>query len=112
MGALMAILPVWFFEGVIVSKPDLESLKADIKAKIIERLSLDDLDLQEFQDDMPLFADGLELDSLDALEITTLIEEEYKLVIEVAERNGTVFGTINSLASFVNENYERDSARL
>ena len=60
--------------------------------------------------DTPLFGNpaGLNLDSLDALEISVLIEEKYGIVIAVSEREASVFGTLGGLAGFVAKNLGRD----
>lgn len=92
--------------------PELESLVEELRDKLVERLSLSDLPAGGLTAETRLFRDGLELDSLDALEITVLVEEEYGVVIGVAERGEAVFGTLGSLARFVCENFQRDAARL
>ena len=92
--------------------PDAPDLEAELRAKIVERLNLGHVDPEEIRSDTPLFRGGLELDSLDALEITVLVEEDYGIVIGVAERNESVFGTLGDLARFVRANYRRDIEKL
>lgn len=91
---------------------DLSNLDTELRDKIVERLHLDDVDPQTIGRDTKLFEGGLELDSLDALEITVLIEEEYGIIVEVAERDETIFGTLGSLADFVRANHQRDRDRI
>jgi len=70
-------------------------LLARLRSLLIEGLELpDNPDLVDF--DTPLFGRGLELDSLDTLEIVTLIDEEFGLMISDDDR--TAFGSINKLA--------------
>ena len=79
-----------------------------LRAQILERLKLDEVDAAAMTADTQLFGGGLGLDSLDALEISVLIEEKYGIVIQVAEREKSVFGTIGGLARFVAANIGRD----
>ena len=45
----------------------MDELKQEIKALIIEALMIEDMEPTEIEDDMPLFNEGLGLDSVDAL---------------------------------------------
>ncbi len=92
--------------------PDLADLERDLAGKLVARLGLTDLPEDGLTARTPLFKGGLELDSLDALEITVLVEEEYGIVIGVAERGEAVFGTLGSLVAYVRENFRRDAERL
>jgi acyl carrier protein len=74
----------------------------------VARLHLKDVDEESVRSETPLFEEGLGLDSLDALEITVLLEEEHGIVLSVAERNENVFGTLGTLAEFVRANRQRD----
>jgi acyl carrier protein len=91
---------------------DLPNLDTELRDKIIERLRLDDVEPVSVTRDTALFEGGLGLDSLDALEITVLIEEEYGIIVEVAERNETIFGTLGTLVDFVRANHQRDRERI
>ena len=82
----------------------------DFKNKLIAHLNLQDIDLDEIDADSTLFGEGsgLELDSIDAIEIEVFLKTEYGLDIHPSERTQGVFGTIGSLAAFVLENRNRD----
>ncbi len=88
--------------------PELANLEIELREQLIERLHLDHVDPESLTQTTPLFRNGLELDSLDALEITVLVEEEYGIVIGVAERTDSVFGTLGDLAQFIRKNHNRD----
>jgi len=88
--------------------PDAPDFERELLGKIVERLRLRDVDPTTVTRDTPLFEKGLGLDSLDALEITVLLEEEYGIVVSVAERSETIFGTLGALADFVQGNRNRD----
>lgn len=61
---------------------------------IIERLDLP-IDPDWITDDQPLFGRGLELDSVDALELMIGIEEEF--FVSITDDEMEVFGSINTL---------------
>jgi acyl carrier protein len=76
---------------------------------IVETLMLKDVKPQEIDVDAPLFAAGLGLDSIDALELAVEIGRRYKVQIKADdERNREIFRSVRSLAAFVAE--ERDRA--
>jgi acyl carrier protein len=90
----------------------LGELEAELLRKIVDRLGLTFVAPAAVSSDTPLFNGGLELDSIDALEIGILIEEDYGIVVGPAERDKSVFGTLGNLAQFVRNNLQRDAAQL
>ena len=78
---------------------------ADLKVKLIDGLGLEDIEVDEIGDDMELFGDdGLGLDSVDAIEITLIVEKEFGVKIKDAGEQSGVFSTPNSLVAYINEN--------
>ncbi len=76
----------------------------DVKEKIIAGLGLEDMEIDEIEDDMALFGDdGLGLDSVDAIELTLILEKEFGVKVTNMEESATIFSTPNSLVSFINE---------
>lgn len=67
---------------------------ARLRDLIVDRLDLP-VDPSWITDDQPLFGRGLELDSVDALEIMVGIEDEFDAAINDDETD--VFGSVNSL---------------
>lgn len=69
----------------------------DLVGRVTEML-IDGLDLPDdparVDPDQPLFGRGLELDSLDTLEIVSLIDEEYSVTLEDTP---AAFGSINKI---------------
>ncbi|MEN8146132.1 MAG: phosphopantetheine-binding protein [Campylobacterota bacterium] len=75
-----------------------------LKEKIIEGLNLEDIDASEIGDTDPLFGDdGLGLDSVDAIELTLVIEKEFGVKVTNIADAETIFATAESLCSFINE---------
>lgn len=76
-----------------------------LKEKIIEGLNLEDIDASEIGDTDPLFGDdGLGLDSVDAIELTLVIEKEFGVKVTNIADAETIFATAESLCNFINEN--------
>ncbi len=80
---------------------DLQTLKSEIKEMIVESLNLEDMDPAEIEDDQPLFGSGLELDSLDALQLAVAIEEKFGVPITDESMGQKVFASVTALAEFV-----------
>jgi len=81
----------------------LKDLIFELKEKIIDNLGLEDITPDEIEDDAPLFGEGLGLDSLDALEIVIILEEDYGLRLDNVEQAREILSSINSLASFIQD---------
>ncbi|MFJ8882800.1 acyl carrier protein [Streptomyces sp. NPDC102402] len=69
-----------------------------VKSMIIDRLGLD-VEPVLVSDNQPLFGRGLEMDSLDTLEIVVMVNNEYDVLI--SDDDFEAFGSINSLVDFV-----------
>ena len=82
----------------------MDSLKLELKEKIIEQLNLEDLEIADIGDDEPLFGDGLALDSIDALELIVLLQQNYGIKLTRAEDGPAVFKSVNTMAAFIEEN--------
>ena len=75
-----------------------------LKEKIIEGLNLEDIDASEIADTDPLFGDdGLGLDSVDAIELTLVIEKEFGVKVTNIADAETIFATAESLCNYINE---------
>jgi len=70
-----------------------------IKKMIVSRLDLE-IEPDWITDDQPLFGRGLELDSLDVLELYVAIEAEFGVALYDSEM--AVFGSVSRLADEVN----------
>ena len=76
-------------------------LKHRIKTLLIERLKFDDMKPEEIGDDEPLFAGGLGLDSIDALEIVVMLESEFGIKVRNESASRDYFRSVATLAQLV-----------
>ncbi|MCS4225578.1 phosphopantetheine-binding protein [Sphingobacterium sp. BIGb0165] len=82
----------------------MEELKSELKAKIIEALNLEEIAVEDIENNAPLFGDGLGLDSIDALELTVLLDKDYGIKVTDPKVGKTIFQSINTLAHYISEN--------
>ncbi len=81
-----------------------EELKQSLKENIIKYLNLLDHTPETITDDMPLFGDsGLELDSIDSLELIVMLEREYGVKLTNPTLGRKIFVNIESLADYIIE---------
>ena len=72
-------------------------------SNIVQSLNLQDISPEQIADDAPLFgAGGLELDSIDALELVVMLEKNYGIVVKDMEEGRPAFQSIATLTAFVN----------
>ena len=81
----------------------MNDLRHKLKSLLIERLKFEDMTPEDIPDDQPLFAGGLGLDSIDALEIVVMLESEFGLKVKNESSAREHFRSIASLADFVAE---------
>ncbi|HIP51495.1 MAG TPA: acyl carrier protein [Campylobacterales bacterium] len=76
----------------------------DLKKTLIEGLVLEDIDPSEIADDDPLFNEGLGLDSVDAIELVVILDNEYGIKFEDMDAARAVFASIQILTDHINKN--------
>lgn len=76
---------------------------ADLKRQIVAQLNLKDVKPEDIGDDQPLFVEGLGLDSIDALELIVLLQQEYKIKLASAEEGQSVFRSVRTMAQYITE---------
>ncbi|CAN5773116.1 phosphopantetheine-binding protein [soil metagenome] len=82
----------------------MEELMSTLKTQIIEQLSLHHLKPEDIGDDLPLFVEGLGLDSIDALELIVLLQQQYHIKLSKAEDGPKVFKSVRTIAEYIQEN--------
>ena len=73
----------------------------ELKSQIIESLNLQDITPEQIDDDAPLFGTGLGLDSIDALELVVMLEQNHAIVITDIEEGRPAFRSVRTLADFI-----------
>ncbi len=80
----------------------MDTLLTDLKKQIVEQLNLQDIKPEDIGDDQPLFIEGLGLDSIDALELIVLLQQEYNIKLANAEDGPKVFYSVRTMADYIN----------
>ncbi len=86
----------------------MENLINELKIQIKEALNLEDLSIEEFDENAPLFGDdGIGLDSIDALEIIVLLEKKYGIRLANAAEGKDIFKNVATIAEYVEKNRKK-----
>ena len=80
-----------------------DTLRAEIKQAIVRSLRLP-IKAEEIADDVPLFGEGLGLDSIDVLELVLELERSFGVSITDEATGARVLRTVNTIAEFVEAN--------
>ena len=81
----------------------MSDLKERLKQQIIEALNLEGMTPAQIQNNTPLFGEGLGLDSIDALELIVLIEQQYKIKITDPQEGKKILQSVDSIADFISQ---------
>jgi acyl carrier protein len=79
----------------------MDKLMSDLKTQIIAQLNLQNVKPEDIGDDQPLFVDGLGLDSIDALELIVLLQQQYKIKLSNADEGPQVFRSVRTMAEYI-----------
>ena len=80
----------------------MDTLIAELKQKVVEALNLEELSAEEINENTPLFvADGLGLDSIDALELIVLLDKEYGIRLSDPKQGKEIFYSIATMAEYI-----------
>lgn len=83
----------------------MDALIAELKQKVIDVLNLEELSAEEINENTPLFgADGLGLDSIDALELIVLLDKEYGIRLSDPKQGKEIFYSIATMAKYIQKN--------
>lgn len=78
-----------------------DSLKQELKELIVATVQLPDLKAEQIGDDDALFGEGLDLDSIDALELVMQLEKRYGIKITSSEESKAALRSVNTLAEYI-----------
>jgi acyl carrier protein len=87
-----------------------DPLTTRLKHLVVSTLKLEDIDPAQMADDEPLIGSGLNLDSIDALELVVTLEKEFGIKISSSEESRQALASIAHLAEFIRA--RADPARL
>jgi acyl carrier protein len=76
------------------------SLDDQVKAAIVKCLRMP-ITTSEIDSDMPLFGDGLGLDSIDALEIVLELQRSFGVVVSDEQMGQRVLRSVRTIAEFI-----------
>jgi acyl carrier protein len=81
----------------------------EIKQLIIDVLQLEDITPADIDADAPLFANGLGLDSIDALELVVAIQKRYGITLSAnSEETRRHFASVRTLGILIESNWRSE----
>lgn len=81
----------------------METLYLELKNHLIEALNLEEIAPEDIDTQAPLFGEGLGLDSIDALEITLILEKHYGIRLQNPAEAKPIFYSVATLADYISE---------
>jgi acyl carrier protein len=83
---------------------DQNALQTELKELIVSSLGLEDIEADEIETEMPLFGEGLALDSIDALELGLAISKKYNIDLQSDKEEDMkeVFFSVQTLSEYIN----------
>ena len=82
---------------------------SDLKSQIIAQLNLQDVKPEDIGDDQPLFVEGLGLDSIDALELIVLLQQQYQIKLSNSDEGPNVFRAVRTMAEYIKAHQAQNS---
>ncbi len=83
-------------------EPEAKVSARDLAVLVIEGLNLEDVRPDEVDLNAPLFGGGLDLDSLDVLEVSLIVQQRYGVKLKADDpHNETIFASLQSLADHI-----------
>ena len=84
-----------------MKKTENKQLKTELKLHIIKYLNLLELTPEDIADDLPLFGEGLGLDSIDSIELIVMLEREYKIKIKDPKEGRKILVDVNTIEDYI-----------
>lgn len=82
----------------------IEELTQELRKELIKQLNLEDMLPENFDENTPLFGEGLGLDSIDSLELVVLMDRNYGLKLKDPKEGRHVFYSIRTMAEYIHKN--------
>ena len=81
-----------------------EELIVELQQLIIKQLNLQDVKPESFDENTPLFGEGLGLDSIDALELVVLLDKNYGIKLYDPKESRKIFYNVKTMAEYIQQN--------
>ncbi len=85
-------------------KLPITNLIDELKRKVLSILNINDIRPDDIDNNSPLVGNELGMDSIDILELVTVIEHDYGVRIDNKELGQKVFVSFTSLAQYISDN--------
>lgn len=86
----------------------MKELIDELKQQIKEALNLEELPVEDFDENAPLFGeDGIGLDSIDVLEIIVMLEKKYGIRLANPKEGKAIFRSVKTIAEYVQANRKK-----
>jgi acyl carrier protein len=82
----------------------IEELTQELRQELIKQLNLEDMIPADFDENTPLFGEGLGLDSIDSLELVVLMDRNYGIKLKDPKEGRQVFHSIRTMAEYIQKN--------
>ena len=94
-------------EFVENSSQTIEELVAELRKQITKQLNLEGIAPEVWDENMPLFGEGLGLDSIDALELIVLLHRNYDIKIGDSKEARKIFYSVRTMAEYIHQNMQQ-----
>lgn len=81
-----------------------EEIEGKLKEIVVTSLDLEDVSVDDIESEMPLFGEGLGLDSIDALELGMAVKKQFGVIFSSNPAdNKRIFYSVKTLADYIEE---------
>jgi acyl carrier protein len=82
-------------------------LVLELQNLIIKQLNLQEVKPESFDENTPLFGEGLGLDSIDALELVVLLDKNYGIKLYDPKEARKIFQNVATVADYIEEHRKK-----
>lgn len=82
----------------------IDELVKELRQDLVKQLNLEEMLPENFDENTPLFGEGLGLDSIDSLELVVLLDRNYGLKLKDPKEGRNVFYSIRTMAEYIYNN--------
>jgi acyl carrier protein len=79
----------------------MDALTTTLKKQIVEQLNLQHIKPEDITDEQALFAEGMGLDSIDALELIVLLQQKYGIKLADPSEGPRIFYSVKTMADYI-----------